>query len=53
MRTAREEAGAYGSRYLNVPMAFDVLESTETEAHYVIAMDFWPQREFYGRPDRE
>ena len=42
MRTAREEPGAYGSRYLRVPMAFDVVESTETEDHYVVAMDFRP-----------
>ena len=53
MSTAREEPVAYGSRYLSVPMAFDVVESTETEDHYVVAMDFRPQGEFYGRPDRE
>jgi hypothetical protein len=53
MRTARGEPGAYGSRYLSVPLAFDVVESTETEDHYVVAMDFRPYGEFYGSPDRE
>ena len=53
MRTAQKEPGAYGSRYLSVPMAFDVVASTGTEDHYVVAMDFRPQGEFYGRPERE
>ena len=53
MRTAREQPGAYGSKYLSVPMAFDVVESTETEDHYVVAMHFRPQGEFSGRPGRE
>ena len=53
MRPEPEEPGAYGSRYLSVPIAFDVVASTGTEDHYVVTMDFRPQGEFYGRPDRE
>jgi len=36
MRTARENPGAYGRRYLTRPMAFDVVEGSETEDHYII-----------------
>jgi len=53
MRTARETPGAYGSAYVDVPMAFDVVESDETEDHYRITLSFRPQGEFRGKPGRE
>lgn len=52
-QTAREAPGTYGSSYDGVPMAFDVVESEETEDHYVITLSFRPQGEFSGRPGRE
>lgn len=52
-QTARETPGAYGSRFDGVPMAFDVVESEETEDHYVITLSFRPQGEFFGKPGRE
>ena len=53
MRTARETPGAYGPNYVDVPMAFQVVESDETEDHYRITLSFRPQGEFRGRPGRE
>ena len=53
MRTARETPGAYGSTYTDVPMAFDVVESDDTEDHYRITLAFRPEGEFAGRPGRE
>lgn len=53
MRTAREEPGAYGPGYQNVPMAFEVAEAEETEDYYEITLDFRPQGEFAGVPGRE
>jgi len=53
MRTARETPGAYGSTYVDVPMAFDVLESDDTEDHYRITLSIRPQGEFRGRPGQE
>ena len=52
-QTARETPGAYGSNFGGIPMAFDVLESEETEDHYVITLSFRPQGEFAGRTGRE
>ena len=43
MRTARETPGAYGRRFRNVPMAFEVAEVEETEDHYVITITFRPE----------
>ena len=48
MRTARETPGAYGRRFRNVPMAFEVAEEEDTEDHY-----FRPEGEFAGRAGRE
>ena len=53
MRTARETPGAYGSSYADVLMAFEVVESEETEDHYIIALSFRPQGQFSGAPGRE
>ena len=53
MRTARETPGAYGSNYVDVPMAFEVVEDGDTEDHYRITLSFRPQGEFRGRPGRE
>lgn len=53
MRTARETPGAYGAAYENVPMAFEVVESEETEDHYRITLAFRPEGAFDGAPGRE
>ena len=53
MRTAMEAPGAYGRRFQGVPMAFDVVEETDTEDHYVITLSFRPQGEFSGTPGQE
>ena len=53
MRTAMEAPGAYGRRYSEVPMAFEVAGEEETEDHYVISLSFRPQGEFAGTPGRE
>jgi len=53
MRTARETPGAYGSSYVDVPMAFDVIETEDTEDHYRITISFRPEGEYAGRPGRE
>ena len=42
MRTAREVPGAYGHRFRNVPMAFEVVEDNETEDHYVVTLSTDP-----------
>ena len=53
MRTARETPGAYGRRFRNVPMAFEVVEAEETEDHYVVTLSFRPEGAFTGTPGRE
>ena len=53
MRTARETHGAYGQRFRNVPMAFEVAAEEDTEDHYRITISFRPEGEFTGRPGRE
>ena len=53
MRTAREAPGAYGRRFRNVPMAFEVAEDEETEDHYVVTLSFRPEGEFTGTPGQE
>ena len=53
MRTARETPGEYGSRFRNVPMAFEVAEDVETEDHYVVTLSFRPEGPFAGTPGRE
>ena len=53
MRTAMEAPGAYGRRFEGVPMAFDVVEESDTEDHYVITLSFRPQGEFAGAPGQE
>ena len=53
MRTARESPGYYGSKFANIIMAFDVVEDTETEDHYVVTLSFRPQGQFSGSPGQE
>ena len=53
MRTAREAPGAYGRRFARVPMAFEVIEATETEDYYEVTLSFRPEGEFTGTPGRE
>ena len=53
MRTAREAPGAYGRRFRNVPMAFEVVEDNETEDHYMVTLSFRPQGQFTGTPGQE
>ncbi len=53
MRTAREDPGAYGRRFRNVPMAFEVVEDNETEDHYMVTLSFRPQGQFTGAQGQE
>ena len=53
MRSARETPGDYGRRFRNITMAFEVVEDTETEDHYVVTLSFRPQGPFTGTPGRE
>ena len=53
IRHARETPGAYGATYVDVPMAFDVVESDDTEDHYRITLSFRPEGAFTGTPGRE
>ena len=53
MRTARESPGAYGTRFTDTAMAFDVVEANDTEDHYVITISFRPEGAFTGTPGRE
>ena len=53
MRTAREAPGAYGRRFRNVPMAFEVVEDNETEDHYVVTLSFRPEGAFAGTSGQE
>ena len=48
MRTARETPGDYGRRFRTANMAFEVVEDTETEDHYVVTLSFRPGGEFTG-----
>ena len=52
-RTARETAGPYGSNYVDVPMAFEGVESDETEGHCRITLSFRPEGAFARTPGRE
>lgn len=53
MRTARETPGDYGRGFRNANMAFEVVEDTETEDHYVVTLSFRPAGGFTGTPGRE
>ena len=53
MRTARESPGAYGRRYRNVPMAFEMVEAIETEDYYEVTLSFRPQGTFAGTQGQE
>ena len=53
MRTARELPGEYGRRFRNVPLAFDVVETNETEDYYEVTLSLRPQGEFTGTAGRE
>ena len=53
MRTSREALGEYGRRFRNVPMAFEVVEATETEDFYEVTLSFRPQGSFTGTQGQE
>ena len=53
MRSARESPGAYGRRFRNVPMVFEVVEASETEDYYEVTLSFRPQGQFSGTPGQE
>ena len=53
MRTARESPGAYGRRFADDPMAFEVVEAEETEDHYIVTLSLRPQGQFTGTSGRE
>ena len=53
MRTAKESPGAYGRRFRNFPMAFEVVKDDETEDHYAVTLSFRPQGRFAGIPGQE
>ena len=53
MRTARETPGAYGRRFANVPMAFEVAEAKETEDYYEVTLSLRPEGQFAGTPGLE
>ena len=53
MSSARETPGAYGRRFADIPMAFEVVTDEETEDHYVITLSFRPQGAFDGTPGQE
>ena len=53
MRTARDEPGDYGRQFRNIRMAFEVVETEETEDHYVITLSFRPEGRFAGTPGHE
>ena len=50
MKAANDIPGEYGGDYQNIPMAFELSESRETEGHYVITLSFRPQGTFPGVP---
>ena len=50
MRTAMEAPVFSGGQFANTNMAFEVVEDTETEDHYVVTLSFRPQGQFSGRP---
>ena len=53
MQTARESPGAYGRRFSDVPMAFEVVEAEETEDYYEVKLSFRPEGQFVGTPGHE
>ena len=53
IRTAREAPGNYGRQYRNVTMAFELVEESETEDHYLVTLSFRPQGRFTGTPGQE
>ena len=52
MSGAREVPGEYG-RFSRAPMAFEVVEASETEDFYEVTLSFRPQGEFTGTPGQE
>ena len=53
MQTARQNPGAYGRRFADIPMAFDVAEAEETEDYYEVTLSYRPQGQFSGTPGQE
>lgn len=53
MEHAREAPGAYGSSNKDVVMAFQVVETEQTEDHHIITLSFRPLGEFKGLRGQE
>jgi len=53
MRAVQERPGLYGNRYRDVPMTFGVVDSHETEDHYLVTLSFRPQGRTTGDPGLE
>jgi hypothetical protein len=53
MRTAAETPGDYGRNFRGTLMVFDVVESTETDDHYMVTLSVRPQGNFDGTPGQE
>ena len=53
MQIATEAPGDYGPANAGIRMAFEVVNSRETEDHYIITLSLRPQGEFAGRQGEE
>jgi azurin len=53
IRTASQTPGVRSSRYRDVPMAFEVISTTEEEETYDIVLSYRPQGDFTGTPGQE
>ena len=53
IRTASQTPGVRSRRYRDVPMAFEVISTTEDEETYDIVLSYRPQGDFTGTPGQE
>ncbi len=53
MRAVQDRPGLYGNRYRELPMTFEVVDSRETEDHYLVTLSFRPQGRIGGDPGLE
>jgi hypothetical protein len=53
MQIATESPGDYGGVNSGIRMAFEVIDTRETDDHYIITLSLRPQHEFAGRPGEE
>jgi len=53
VQTAVASPGEYGRDFRRVTMVFDVVESTETDDHYMVTLSVRPQGNFDGTPGQE